>query len=203
MKNKMEKPATTHFNIHPLLKKRWSPRAYEDKPVRKEVLQRILEAARWSPSSFNEQPWRFLVGIKGDNTWDKIMETLAEFNQKWAKLAPVLIMSMGKKTLTRNNKPNKVFIYDVGQSVAHITFQVMEEGLYMHQMGGFDGQKAAELFQIPEDYQPLTVMAIGYAGPAELLTDEKMRNDEKSERKRKDLTDLVFQDNYGSKSDLF
>jgi nitroreductase len=203
MENKMEKPAKTQFNIHPLLKKRWSPRAFDDKPVNKEALQRILEAARWSPSSFNEQPWRFLVGIKGDNTWNKIMETLAEFNQKWAKLAPVLIMSMGKKTLTRNNKPNKVFIYDVGQSAAHITFQVMEEGLYMHQMGGFDGQKAAELFQIPEDYQPLTVMAIGYAGPAELLTDEKMRNDEKSERKRKDLTDLVFQNNYGSKSDLF
>jgi len=199
----MEKPAKTQYNIHPLLKKRWSPRAFDDKPVNKEVLQRILEAAQWSPSSFNEQPWRFLVGIKGDNTWDKIVETLVEFNLKWAKLAPVLIMSMGKKTLTRNNKPNKVFIYDVGQSVAHITFQVMEEGLYMHQMGGFDAQMATELFQIPEDYQPLTVMAIGYAGSAELLTDEEMRNDERAERKRKELTDLVFQDTFGSKSDLF
>ena len=78
----MEKPADTTFDIHPIIKKRWSPRAFQSTPIQKETVQRLLEAARWAPSSFNEQPWRFMVGFKGDDTWQKIHDTMVEFNQQ-------------------------------------------------------------------------------------------------------------------------
>lgn len=160
----MDKPAKTNFDIHPLLKERWSPRSFTDQKVDKESLRRIFEAARWTPSSSNDQPWRYIVGIKGDKTWEMIMETLVDFNQKWAKLAPVLALSIGKKISDKNGRPSKTFMYDVGQSVAHITFQAMQEGLFIHQMGGFSAQKATDLFNIPDDFQVITAFALGHKG---------------------------------------
>lgn len=198
----MNKPAVTPYNIHPLLKKRWSPRAFTHQEVPKESMQRIFDAARWAPSSFNDQPWRFIVGIKGDKTWDMILEALVEFNQKWASLAPVLAISIGKKTSAKTGKPNAVFQYDVGQAVAHITFQVMQEGLFMHQMGGINKEKAAQLFEVPEDYQVLTAFAIGHKGEPQLL-EEDLAESEKSARKRHEPQQLVFSGKFGSASDIF
>ena len=198
----MEKPAKTNFEIQPLLKKRWSPRSFTDQPVSKETLQRIFEAARWTPSSSNDQPWRFIVGIKGDKTWDMIMETLVDFNQKWAKLAPVLAISIGKKISDKNGRPSKTFMYDVGQSVAHITFQVMQEGLFIHQMGGLDTGKAAEIFIVPDEYQVITAFAIGYKGEPNLLQGDFV-DMEKSERERKPVEKLVFEEKFGKSSAIF
>jgi nitroreductase len=77
--------------------RRWSPRAFADRPVSAADMKELFEAARWAASSFNEQPWRFLVGRKGDPTYSRIFESLAAFNQTWAKNAPVLMLSAGKK----------------------------------------------------------------------------------------------------------
>ena len=57
----MEKPAPVARPIEPLLQRRWSPRAFSDKPVEREALLRLFEATRWAPSSYNEQPWRYVV----------------------------------------------------------------------------------------------------------------------------------------------
>ncbi len=196
----MDKPAITNKTIHPIIKKRWSPRSFEDRAIEKDKLQRIFDAGRWAPSSFNEQPWRFMLGLKGGQTWDKIYESLVDFNQQWAKLAPLLVLTIGKKTSSRNNAENRVFQYDVGQSVAYITFQAYEEGLVMHQMSGFSKEKAAELFEIPEDYEPLTVFAMGYQGEPERL-DGDFVSMEKAPRQRKELPELVFSENFGKSSD--
>lgn len=198
----MEKPAITKFEIHPLLKQRWSPRSFTDQTVSKESIQRIFEAARWAPSSSNDQPWRFIAGLKGDKTWDMIMETLVEFNQKWAKLAPVLALSIGKKISDKNGRPSKTFMYDVGQSVAYITFQAMHEGLFVHQMGGFSAQKATDLFNIPDDYQVLTAFVIGHKGSPNLL-EENFAEMERSERQRHPLNKLVFRENFGKSTEWF
>lgn len=197
----MEKPAITNKSIHPLIKNRWSPRSFDSRPVEEEKLKRIFEAARWAPSSFNEQPWRFVVGIKGDNTWKKIFESLVEWNQQWAVTAPVLIMAIGRETYTKTGKPNEVFKYDTGQSVAYLTLQVYEEGLVMHQMGGFSKDKAIELLSIPEGYAPLTVSAIGYQAPPEKLPEE-FEKLEHGQRSRIPLNELVFAESFGHASNL-
>ncbi len=191
----MEKPAKTTFDIHPIIKKRWSPRAFQSTPIQKETVMRLLEAARWAPSSFNEQPWRFMVGFKGDNTWQRIHDAMVEFNQQWAGNAPVLIMAIGNK-ISSKGKTNAVYQYDVGQSMAYLTFQATEEGLAAHQMGGFSKEKAIELFDIPEDHEPIALMAIGHQDkPGTLSPDfEKMEN---APRARKPLSELVFAGEFG------
>lgn len=197
----MHKEAKTNSNeIHPLLKKRWSPRAFEDRPVEEQKLRNILEAARWSPSASNLQPWLFFLGLKGDKTYEKIFSTLVEFNQLWAGLAPVLILNCGR-IAGEEGKPFSTWQYDTGQAVAHLSVQAMEEGLYVHQMAGFDALKAAELFALPENVRAFSVTAIGYIGDPSLLH-PRMQKSEVAERERKEMDTFVFSELFGNPSKI-
>lgn len=160
--------------IHPLLAERYSPHAFQDRPVPEEALVRLLEAARWAPSSFNEQPWRFLVGRRSDGsgTWEQIFATLAEGNQAWAQHAPVLVLAAAKRTFAFNGEENPHAWHDVGLAMAQLTVQATREGLGVHQMAGFDGEQARERFGIPEDLEPVSVTAVGYPGDPSQLTEE-------------------------------
>lgn len=193
----MKKPAITSADIHPIIRKRWSPRSFSEQQVDNETLETIFEAARWAPSSFNEQPWRFIVGHKGDPTFEKILEGLVEFNQKWSKEAPVLVVTVAKKTFTKSGKTNRVNKFDLGQSVAYFTFQAYEMGLVMHQMGGMELDKMTELFNIPEDYEPHTAFALGYQAHPDNLSDS-LRKSELSSRSRKNLDEFVFTEQFGN-----
>ncbi len=113
--------------INVLSKNRWSPRAFSDKIVEKDKLHSIMEAARWSASAFNEQPWRFLVAYKGEESYQNIIDTLVEFNQMWAKKAPVLILNCYRINLSRNGKHNQTAQYDLGQAVAHYTIEAINQ----------------------------------------------------------------------------
>jgi len=197
----MSKEAKTNTNeIHPLLKKRWSPRAFEDRPVEVEKLRNILEAARWSPSASNNQPWIYFAGMKGDETYNKIFSSMVEFNQMWTKFAPVLILNCGKIT-TADGDPYGTWQYDTGQSVAHLSFQAMQEGLHVHQMSGFDALKAAEIFALPEDVQAVSITAIGYLGDPSMLH-PRMQKSEIAERERKEMDIFVFSGQFGRASDI-
>ena len=92
----MQKPAPSDFPVHELIRERWSPRAFADKPVPQSTLRSIFEAARWAPSSNNEQPWAYLVAAKEDHdSFEKVLSVLVEFNATWAKGAPVLAIVLG------------------------------------------------------------------------------------------------------------
>ena len=197
-----EKFAKTIYPVNDLSKIRWSPRAFAGKPVEEKKIRSILEAARWSPSSGNEQPWRFMIGFREDETWQKIFKTLDESNKVWVRSVPVLLLCIGKKVRSRNNAPYAHFQYDTGQSVAHLTFEATYQGLFVHQMAGFDPDLAIREFEIPPDHQPLTVIALGYIGDPSSLTD-KLKERELSVRKRKDFDELVFSGIFGQKSNLF
>lgn len=196
------KEAKTKYPIHPVLKKRWSPRAFSDKPVEPEKVRSLFEAARWTPSSFNQQPWRYIIGFKGDETYTLIMDALTANNRNWALNAPVLIAAFGRKFLNESEDNNMAYQYDTGQSVASMTFQATEEGLFVRQMGGFNARTMAGNFQVPVHYKPLVVLAVGYIGEPELLPKE-LEAKERKERTRFDFDDIVFSGNFGRKSNLF
>lgn len=150
--------------IHELLQKRFSPRDFDDRFVPKEILRTLIEAARWAPSSFNEQPWRFIVATQDDpDEFDKLLECLVPGNQEWAKTAPVLMLSAAKLTFTKNDKSNRHAYHDVGLAVSQLIVQATALGLYVHQMAGFDVDKARETYAIPEGFDPVAAIAIGYS----------------------------------------
>ena len=112
----MDKKAKTSFPINDFAMNRWSPRAFLDKPVETEKLISLFEAARWSSSGGNEQPWRFIVGVSHDESWQKIFSTLDEGNQEWNKNVPVLIMAIGNKISSWDGNISGYFQYDTGQA---------------------------------------------------------------------------------------
>lgn len=190
------------FPLCPLLAKRYSPRAFADKKIEKEKLRRIFEAARWSASCSNEQPWRFIVGIQGaDDTFERILRVLTESNQRWARNVPVLMLVCAATTFAISGKPNKWHMYDAGQAAVHLTIQAMYEGIYLHQMAGFDAEKARVEFSIPPDAVPASAIAMGYPGEADTLP-EDLRQRELQPRTRKPINEMLFSGSWGNPSDI-
>jgi nitroreductase len=179
--------------VQELILRRWSPRAFSDKEVPAQELKTLFEAARWASSSSNEQPWRFLVGRRGDGTYQKIFDALVEFNQSWARSAPVLILSVAKKTFTAKAAPNRFNLHDTGAATAKLALQATASGLHTHSMAGFDQEQMRASFAIPSDYDIGAVTAVGYFGDPESLP-EHLRKMELAPRQRKPLEEFVFSD---------
>lgn len=192
----MEKPAETAHPIEELLRRRWSPRAFAERPVEPDKLLRVFEAARWSASCFNEQPWHFIVATKDDAAgFARLLGCLVEGNQVWASRAPVLMVSVAKLDFAQNGKPNRHAIHDVGLATAQMFHQAMAMGLFMHAMAGFHPDKVRELYGVPEGYEPVAAIALGYAGDPAALP-HALRERELAPRTRKPLETFVFRGNF-------
>ena len=186
------KAAQTEQPVHELIGKRWSPRAFSSREVTEAQVISLLEAARWAPSSYNEQPWRFIVARKSDpETYSKLAGSLMELNRLWASSAPVLMLTLAKKTFTHNGSPNFYALHDTGIALGHLAIQATAMGLSLHIMGGFDHAAARAAFEIPEEYELGAAVALGYAGEPGRLP-ERFQQAELAPRSRKPLSDLVY-----------
>ena len=196
----LKKPAQTRVPIHELIRNRWSPRAFESRPVEPEKLCALFEAARWAASSFNAQPWSYIVATNDDPAnYKKILDCFVEFNQGWAKNAPVLALSVAELKFAQNHEPNRHAFHDVGQATANLALQASALGLEIHQMAGILPDKAREIFAIPDGYEAVAGIALGYPGvPASLP--EPLRKREEEPRTRKALDSFVFTGKWGGKT---
>ena len=198
------KPAITRVKIHDLMQTRWSPRAIDpDKDISPEDLTALLEAARWAPSCFNDQPWRFIVCVKSkdETSWKNALANLAEKNQLWAKNAPVLMLAVAMENFNHNGKPNRWAMYDTGAASVSLCFQATALGLVVHQMGGFDADKARALFKLPAGCTPMSMIAVGYQADIDVLDDD-FKAAELAERTRAPLDQRFYFGQWGIGVDL-
>lgn len=157
-----------------VVRMRKSSRAFADKPVEEEIIRSLFEAARWAPSSRNEQPWKYIYATSSQtDLWERIFHSLTEGNKIWVRHAPLLIVSMMRKNFTRDGALNPTAAYDLGAANAFLTLQATSMGLNVRQMAGFYPDKIKDALRIPNEYEVIAVMAVGYAThpgklPAEL-----------------------------------
>lgn len=198
----MEKPAD---NDHPILepiRRRWSPRAFADRPVAPETLRSLLEAARWAPSSFNEQPWFFIVATREQaGQFERLLGCLKEGNRSWARAAPVLMLSVAKQHFDRTGKPNRHSWHDVGLAVENLVIQATSLDVFSHQMAGILPDRARQEFGIPEGYEPVAAIALGHVGDPASLPEDR-RESELAPRSRRPLEEFVFTGSWGEPSEL-
>ncbi len=188
----MDKNADSRFSLDPLIAERWSPLAFDSRPIEAEKLGSLFEAARWAPSCYNEQPWRFLAATREDAEGHaRLLSCIVEANARWAAKAPLLILSVASLEYARNQKPNRHAQHDVGIAAQNLVIQAQSMGLCVHQMGGFDVQKARELCAIPDGFEPMAMIAVGYAAPADSLPEDLVER-ENSPRQRNDLGSMVY-----------
>jgi nitroreductase len=195
----MDRKAETRVPIDELLANRWSPRAFDaNRPVGREQLAALLEAARWAPSCNGDEPWRYLIW---DRTFDpegfqKAFDCLSENNRKWVQNVPVLMLSCAGSIFGHSGKPNRFAPHDTGAADLSIALQAVTLGLVAHQMGGYDAQKARAAFGIPDEYTPQAMIAVGYQAAPEVL-DEETKQKELKARSRKPLDTHFFEGGWG------
>jgi len=183
--------------IHDIIANRKSIRAFNSEDIDDEKLLSLFEAASLAPSSMNEQPWRFIFADKNDSSsFEKILSTLADANRVWAKNASLFIVVLSKKKFDRNGKANKHYFYDAASAVANLTFQANSLEIYVHQMGGFDSVKVQEIFQVPEQFEPVVILAVGGKSDVNNLP-EPYKEKENLPQKRLALSEILFGDNFG------
>jgi nitroreductase len=194
-----KKKIDTQEKVNELIANRWSGRAYDaDRQVTQQDIISLLEAARWAPSCYGDEPWRYIVCDKSTNeaAWDKAFSCLAEGNQSWAMNAPVLILALANTFFSHNDKDNRWAQYDTGAASMSLCIQATSLGLMVHQMGGFSGEKATEVFSIPEQYTSMAMMAVGYQLAEDKITGELMQR-ESSDRQRNPLAEQFFDGEWG------
>ncbi|HEY1135389.1 MAG TPA: nitroreductase family protein [Nocardioides sp.] len=148
------------------MRSRWSPAVFAtDAPVTDDEIASLLTAAAWAPSTGNTQPWAFVVTRAGTAPYDALRATLSTGNSGWVPTAPVVIVAA---TLTGEWEGRKGMgdyaLYDLGQSVAHLTLQAQALGLHTHQFAGFDHDAAATALGVPDAYRVMTGIAVGHLG---------------------------------------
>lgn len=195
-----DKKSRTSVTVNDLIARRWSGRAYDaSRPVPEEHIIALLEAARWAPSCFGDQPWRYIICNKHKNqaAWDQAFYCLGEGNQSWATDAPVLILSVADSIMSKTGKLNRWGQHDTGAASMSLCIQATELGLMVHQMGGFNADKARKLFSVPEQYTPMAMMTVGYQLPLEKIEGE-VREREITGRARNPLAMNFFEGTWGN-----
>jgi nitroreductase len=198
------KHATSDHDILDLIRQRWSPRAFDpSKPIADGDLRSLFEAARWAPSSYNEQPWRFVVADrhKTPEAFRALHATLKENNRSWAGLAPVLVLVAASTHLERFSALNQHAWYDAGQAIAFLSLQATHLGIGVRQMEGFDRDAVRKAFAVPDNFDPVIVMAIGYLGDSSALEIERHRLAEQAPRERRSIGSSVYSGTWGHPKD--
>jgi nitroreductase len=185
--------------IHELLAVRWSPRAFDaSRPVTREQITALIEAARWAPSCFGDEPWRFLVWDRATEEagWQRAFDCLSPGNQSWVKNVPLLLAAVASPAFDHNGKPNRWAQYDTGAASENLVLQAVALGLSAHQMGGFDIDKLRTEFGIPDGFTPMAMIAVGYQAAPDLLAEEQ-RAKELAPRARKPHEARFFAGKWG------
>ena len=193
------KLAQTSVPIHDLLARRWSPRAFDSRrPVSREQILRLVEAARWAPSCFGDEPWRYLIWDRHEDeaTWRRAFDCLTEGNRKWVINAPVLMLSCAGSIFRHNGKPNRHAQHDTGAASMALALEAVALGLAAHQMAGFDAARARAAFVIPEAYTPMAMIAVGYQAEPEVLEGDQLAR-EKAPRSRQPMGEHFFSAAWG------
>ncbi len=178
----------------PELEKRRARRALSDKPIPKEVLDRILKAASLAPSCFNNQPWRFLV-VKDPDKLELVKKHLSP-NNRWATASPLIILVATKAPLDCQLEGGRDYaLFDTGMAVMALQAQAIREGLYVHPIAGYKAVELRKAMGIPDDYILITLVILGYPGSDTLLND-KQKELERSERERKPIEEVACYDSW-------
>ena len=178
-----------------LIAERKSRRAFSERPVETEKIERMVEAARSSPSCANRQPWRYVIVGKGDPARPPLEEALDPGNG-WAKKAPVLIVGGARKADGSVVESREYYLHDTGLATMSLLYRGVDQGLLVHPMAGWKEELVKRALSLPEDFLPIVVVAVGYPGKHEELDEETRKKDEKP-RVRKGTGEIAFRGRWG------
>jgi nitroreductase len=194
-----ERLAQTRVPIHPDIAARWSPRAFDaDAALKTEDVVAVLEAARWAATWGHRQPVRFIVGLRGDETFLKVGDLLKRGNS-YAKAAGALILVCTDEG--EDERTARYSAVDAGAAIAQLTIEAVSRGLIAHPMAGFNADGARDVFGIPAGVRPIAVVALGSLGDYDKAPPEILERDAQG-RGRLPLEEVAFAGGWGEPLEL-
>jgi len=184
------KETITDLKLHPLIEKRWSPRAFSNEAIDEQDLEKIFTAASWAASSMNEQPWQYIYATKDTPEFEQLLQCLNPGNQSWSKNAPVIFVALYRTVYRKNNRPNRSALHDLGMANAQLLLQATALNIYGHLLGGFDSSKLEQFLSPGDELVPFCMGVLGYLGDPDIL-EEPHKTREVAERKRNSLDKIV------------
>ena len=180
------------------IKSRRSIRRYKTTTVDDKTVELVLDAARWAPSWANTQCWRFIV-VRDTSTKDKLADTLKSGRPggkngaaEGVRNAPVVIVACAelKKSGYYQGEPSTDkgdwCMFDVALAMHNLVLAAHSVGLGTVYIGLFDAQKAADILGVPQGFCVVSLTPLGYP------------EEEPAPRPRKQLSEIVFHDKYGT-----
>ncbi len=157
-----------------LANKRYSVRNYSDRPVEKEKINTVLEAARLAPSAVNYQPRHFVVA-----TDEKLRSELAQaYAREWFRKAPVIIVALGDHNKAWRRRDGKSHCnIDVAIAVDHLTLAAASLGLGTCWVCAFDAQKVHSSLGLPSHLEAVALIPLGYPADPEIPEKERQSMD--------------------------
>ena len=140
------------------IRKRYSCRAYQDKAVEQEKLDKIFEAARLAPSAKNLQDWRF-VAVR-DNETKRQVAGCTNRPEVFEKAGVIIAACSNSDYVMRCGQATGPI--DVAIALEHIALQATELGLGTCWIGSFETEKVKAVLGIPQDVAIIELMALGY-----------------------------------------
>lgn len=166
-------------------------RTFDMRSVAPNQLVSLLDTVRWSASALNIQPWRFIITHSQDHQrYDQMLALLTEDEREWAQTAPVLLLAVTQTTV--DGKTNPQARHDTGKALAQFTVKALIEGLFVQMTHDFSVEDAKSTFHIPDGYEPLVMIALGYQEDSTAFSMNTTAR-ENGIAIRKNLTEIVFE----------
>ena len=173
------------MNFLELAKKRCSIRQYADTPIEPEKLDYILESMRMAPSAVNFQPWCFIL-VQSEKGKEKIRSC---YSRDWFKQAPCYLIGCGNHAQSWKRGDNKDHAdVDVSIAAEHVCLAAAEQGIGTCWVCNFDTIRCKELFNLPEEVEPVVLIPMGYPAKEDLF--------ERTPKKRKPLEEIIIRESF-------
>jgi len=140
------------------IRKRYSCRAYQEKPIEQEKLDSLFEAARLAPSAKNTQDWRFVV-VTDKETKHQVAETTNR-PEVFEKAGVIIAACSNSDDVMRCGQA--IGPIDIAIALEHIALQAAELGLATCWIGSFYTEKVRTILGIPDDIAIIELMTVGY-----------------------------------------
>jgi len=177
-----------------IIRRRYSVRAYDSRPVSDDDLRAVCEAARLAPSACNSQTWRFVV-VRDPRCIERLCDEamLPVIRNSWLRQAPVLIAGCSQLDILANRIGTGVtgieyYQIDLGIAMEHMVLKATELGLGTCWIGWFREKTVREILGIPRRVRVMALLALGYSRDPDVAPLHS----------RKALGDIVFVDRWAN-----
>jgi nitroreductase len=169
------------MDVFQAIQLRRSVRAYQDREIETEKLNKVLEAARLAPSASNRQEWKFIV-VKNRDIKEKL--AIAASNQTFVGEAPIIIVACATESQSIMMCGQPRHTVDVSIAMSFIILQARELGLGTCWLGAFDESSVKKILGIPDDVRVVAMTPLGYPYQDSVA------------RPRKEMDEIVLKDSW-------